>query len=187
MLIVHARFRSRCCYIEGLLLGRFPIESRGRRKKLREVGCVTAICAACFTLRAVIVAWSAIDSEDADLVCYALLVLQPFHSICEDVGHEPQGLQHCLRHAQPLLPGAIMAIQSRLLDNEAPGLRRVPMEESSGQTQGCVTVQDVLSHPFLNLIYYTACELIPSALVLYILRKLPPRRSQQGYQQIPVR
>ena len=50
------------------MLRRFPIESRGRRKKLREVGCVTAICAACFTLRAVIVAWSAIDSEDADLV-----------------------------------------------------------------------------------------------------------------------
>ena len=48
-------------------------------------------------------------------------------------------------------------------------------------------MQDVLNHPFLNLIYYTACELVPSALVLYILRKLPPRRSQQGYQQIPVR
>ena len=46
---------------------RFPIESRGRRKKLREVGCVTAICAACFTLRAVIVAWAAADSADADL------------------------------------------------------------------------------------------------------------------------
>lgn len=51
----------------------------------------------------------------------------------------------------------------------------------------CVIVQDVLNHPFLNLIYYTTCELVPSALVLYILRKLPPRRSQQGYQQIPVR
>lgn len=92
---------------------RFPIESRGRRKKLREVGCVTAICAACFTLRAVIVAWSAFDADDADL--------------------------------------------------------------------------DVLDHPLLNVVYYTACELVPSALVLYILRKLPPRRSQQGYQQIPVR
>ena len=53
---------------DSAVLCRFPIESRGRRKKLREVGCVTAICAACFTLRAVIVAWSAIDSEDADLV-----------------------------------------------------------------------------------------------------------------------
>ena len=69
--------------MHGVLLGkhclisstcRFPIESRGRRKKLREVGCVTAICAACFTLRAVIVAWSAIDSEDADLVGQLALI-----------------------------------------------------------------------------------------------------------------
>ena len=36
-------------------------------------------------------------------------------------------------------------------------------------------------------VYYTLCELLPSALVLYILRKLPPRRAQQGYQQIPAR
>jgi hypothetical protein len=34
-----------------LMLQRFPIESRGRKKKLREVGMVTSICAACFSLR----------------------------------------------------------------------------------------------------------------------------------------
>ena len=34
-----------------LMLQRFPIESRGRRKKLREVGWVTSICAGCFTFR----------------------------------------------------------------------------------------------------------------------------------------
>lgn len=34
-----------------LMLQRFPIESRGRRKKLQEVGLVTSICAACFTIR----------------------------------------------------------------------------------------------------------------------------------------
>jgi hypothetical protein len=34
-----------------LMLRRFPIESRGRRKKLREVGLVTTICATCFVLR----------------------------------------------------------------------------------------------------------------------------------------
>lgn len=34
-----------------LMLQRFPIESRGRKKKLREVGMVTTICAACFSLR----------------------------------------------------------------------------------------------------------------------------------------
>lgn len=44
---------------------------------------------------------------------------------------------------------------------------------------------DVMGHPLLNVIYYTGSEVIPSALVLYILRKLPPKRQQQGYQQIP--
>ena len=43
----------------------------------------------------------------------------------------------------------------------------------------------MLDHPLLNIIYYSACELVPSALVLYILRKLPPKRSVAGYQQIP--
>lgn len=34
-----------------VMLRRFPIESRGRQKKLREVGFVTAICATCFSIR----------------------------------------------------------------------------------------------------------------------------------------
>ena len=34
-----------------LMLQRFPIESRGRRKKLQEVGLVTSICAGCFSVR----------------------------------------------------------------------------------------------------------------------------------------
>ena len=44
---------------------------------------------------------------------------------------------------------------------------------------------DVMGHPLLNVIYYSGAEVVPSALVLYILRKLPPKRQQQGYQQIP--
>lgn len=94
-----------------LMLQRFPIESRGRKKKLREVGLVTSICAACFTLRAVLVALSAIDEEELDL--------------------------------------------------------------------------DVATHPVLNLLYYGLAEIIPSAWVLWILRKLPPKRVAQGYQSIP--
>lgn len=94
-----------------LMLRRFPIESRGRRKKLREVGLVTSICATCFLFRSIIVAWSAFDFEDADL--------------------------------------------------------------------------DVMGHPLLNLVYYSGAEIIPSSLVLYILRKLPPKRQAQGYTQIP--
>jgi Protein of unknown function (DUF1084) len=46
---------------------------------------------------------------------------------------------------------------------------------------------DVMTHPLLNLIYYGLVEVVPSAWVLYILRKLPPKRNPQGYQQIPVR
>ena len=34
---------------------------------LPQVGFVTVICATCFTVRAVIVAWSALDKQDADL------------------------------------------------------------------------------------------------------------------------
>ncbi|XP_019193133.1 PREDICTED: tobamovirus multiplication protein 1-like [Ipomoea nil] len=37
------------------------------------------------------------------------------------------------------------------------------------------TVDDV-NHPVLSLVYYMAAEILPSALVLYILRRLPPRR-----------
>ncbi|KAI7985094.1 Tobamovirus multiplication protein 1 [Camellia lanceoleosa] len=35
---------------------------------------------------------------------------------------------------------------------------------------------DVLNHPILNFVYYMTVEIFPSALVLFILRKLPPRR-----------
>lgn len=99
-----------------LMLRRFPIESRGRRKKLREVGLVTSICATCFLFRSIIVAWSTFDQEDADL--------------------------------------------------------------------------DVLGHPVLTAAYYSGAEIIPTALVLFILRKLPPRRTpaaaqQADYQPLP--
>ncbi|CAL9106492.1 unnamed protein product [Musa acuminata var. zebrina] len=48
------------------MLRRFPIESKGRRKKLNEVGSVTAICCTCFLIRCFVVALSAFDN-DADL------------------------------------------------------------------------------------------------------------------------
>ncbi|GAV65357.1 DUF1084 domain-containing protein, partial [Cephalotus follicularis] len=90
------------------MLRRFPIESRGRQKKLYEVGCVTGICCACFLIRCFVVALSAFNRK-ADL--------------------------------------------------------------------------DVLDHPILNLVYYTA-KIVPSALVLFILRKLPPRRVSDQYHPI---
>ncbi|KAG6386906.1 hypothetical protein SASPL_152084 [Salvia splendens] len=91
------------------MLRRFPIESKGRRKKLHEVGSVTAICFTCFLLRCFMVLLSAFDS-DASL--------------------------------------------------------------------------DVMYHPVLNLIYYMLVEILPSALVLFILRKLPPKRISAQYHAI---
>ncbi|KAL9265063.1 Tobamovirus multiplication protein 1-like protein [Drosera capensis] len=91
------------------MLRRFPIESKGRRKKLREVGSVTVICFTCFLIRCLMVAISAFDS-DASL--------------------------------------------------------------------------RVLDHPILDLIYYTLVEIIPSALVLFILSKLPPKRVSAQRHQI---
>ncbi|XP_038691735.1 tobamovirus multiplication protein 1 isoform X2 [Tripterygium wilfordii] len=92
-----------------LMLRRFPIESKGRRKKLHEVGSVTAVCFTCFLIRCFVVVLSAFDS-DASL--------------------------------------------------------------------------DVLNHPILNFIYYMLVEILPSALVLYILRKLPPKRISAQYHPI---
>lgn len=91
------------------MLRRFPIESKGRRKKLHEVGSVTAVCFACFLLRCFVVGLSAFD-KDASL--------------------------------------------------------------------------DVLDHPVLNLVYYLLAEILPSALVLFILRKLPPKRVSAQYHPI---
>jgi len=91
------------------LLRRFPIESKGRQKKLYEVGTVTAICVTCFLIRCVVVALSAFDPD-------------------------------------------------------------VSLE--------------VLDHPILDLFYYTLTEILPSALVLFVLRKLPPKRVSAQYHPI---
>jgi hypothetical protein len=92
-----------------VMLRRFPIESKGRRKKLHEVGSVTAICFTCFVIRCFVVFLSAFDSD-------------------------------------------------------------VSLE--------------VVDHPVLNAIYYTVVEILPSILVLYILRKLPPKRIPAQYHAI---
>ncbi|KAL2906868.1 Tobamovirus multiplication protein 3 [Bienertia sinuspersici] len=92
-----------------LMLQRFPVESKGRRKKLQEVGYVTSICFTCFFIRCVMMCFSAFDKA-ADL--------------------------------------------------------------------------DVLNHPLLNFSYYLVVEILPSALVLFILRKLPPKRGITQYHPI---
>ncbi|CAL9109132.1 tobamovirus multiplication protein [Musa troglodytarum] len=92
-----------------LMLQRFPVESRGRRKKLQEVGYVATICFSCFLVRCIMMCFNAFDKA-ADL--------------------------------------------------------------------------DVLNHPILNFLYYLLVEIIPSSLVLFILRKLPPRRGITQYHPI---
>ncbi|XP_057961195.1 protein TOM THREE HOMOLOG 1 [Malania oleifera] len=92
-----------------LMLQRFPVESKGRRKKLQEVGYVTTICFTCFLVRCIMMCFDAFD-EAADL--------------------------------------------------------------------------DVLDHPILNSIYYLLVEILPSSLVLFILRKLPPKRGITQYHPI---
>ncbi|XP_040940408.1 tobamovirus multiplication protein 3 isoform X1 [Gossypium hirsutum] len=92
-----------------LMLQRFPVESKGRRKKLQEVGYVTTICFTCFLVRCIMMCFNAFD-KGADL--------------------------------------------------------------------------NVLNHPILNLIYYLLVEILPSSLVLFILRKLPPKRGITQYHPI---
>ncbi|XP_022986116.1 protein TOM THREE HOMOLOG 1-like [Cucurbita maxima] len=92
-----------------LMLQRFPVESKGRRKKLQEVGYVTTICFSCFLIRCIMMCFNAFDRA-ADL--------------------------------------------------------------------------DVLDHPVLNFIYYMLVEILPSSLVLFILRKLPPKRGITQYHPI---
>ncbi|KAH0727212.1 hypothetical protein KY284_003077 [Solanum tuberosum] len=91
------------------MLRRFPIESRGRQKKLHEVGFVTGICCICFMIRCVMVVISAFNRK-ADV--------------------------------------------------------------------------DVIDHPVLILFYYMVVEILPSILVLFILRKLPPKRVSEQYHPI---
>ncbi|AQL09893.1 Tobamovirus multiplication protein 3 [Zea mays] len=92
-----------------MFCSRFPVESKGRRKKLNEVGYVTTICFGCFLIRCIMMCLSAFN-KDADL--------------------------------------------------------------------------DVLNHPILNFFYYLLAEIAPSSLVLFILRKLPPRRGIAQYHPI---
>ncbi|KAI3711118.1 hypothetical protein L2E82_14132 [Cichorium intybus] len=92
-----------------LMLKRFPVESRGRRNKLQEVGYVTTICFICFLLRSI------------------MMFINAF--------------------------------------------------------SGSANV-DVLNQPVLTFIYYLLVEILPSALVLFVLRKLPPKRGIIQYHAI---
>ncbi|KAL5163606.1 Tobamovirus multiplication protein 1 [Glycine soja] len=72
-------------------------------------------------------------------------------------------------------------------------LRRFPIESKGRRkklNEGFLSAfdsdasPDVLDHPILDLIYFMLVEVLPSALVLYILRKLPPKRISAQYHPI---
>ncbi|KAM7463321.1 hypothetical protein LguiA_031442 [Lonicera macranthoides] len=57
-----------------LMLQRFPVESKGRRKKLQEVGYVTTICFSCFLVRCVMTCFDAFDvAADLDVLDHPIL------------------------------------------------------------------------------------------------------------------
>ncbi|XP_016537419.1 tobamovirus multiplication protein 3 isoform X1 [Capsicum annuum] len=59
-----------------LMLQRFPVESKGRRKKLQEVGYVTTICFSCFLIRCVMMCFNAFDkAADLDVLDHPILNL----------------------------------------------------------------------------------------------------------------
>ncbi|KAJ0568802.1 hypothetical protein HanHA300_Chr05g0158941 [Helianthus annuus] len=69
-----------------IMLRRFPIESKGRQKKLHEVGSVTGICFTCFVVRSFVDVLSAFDSHASldvldhpvlNFFFYMVLVLTP--------------------------------------------------------------------------------------------------------------
>eukprot|EP01024_Parvocaulis_polyphysoides_P027751 TRINITY_DN250_c1_g1_i1.p2 TRINITY_DN250_c1_g1~~TRINITY_DN250_c1_g1_i1.p2 ORF type:complete len:127 (-),score=8.57 TRINITY_DN250_c1_g1_i1:636-1016(-) len=95
-----------------LMLSRFPLESKGRKRKVREVGAVTFICTITFMARAIVLCISIFTND------------------------------------------------------------------------GKLSI-DVVRHPLMNFFYYLLFEVLPTVLVLYILRKLPPKRNAFGYQAIP--
>lgn len=66
------------------MLRQFPIESRGRHKKLQEVGLITVICSTCFAARAILLVLFIFDRNDfdVDLMNNALLNIV-FYIVCE--------------------------------------------------------------------------------------------------------
>ncbi|KAI3795703.1 hypothetical protein L1987_38360 [Smallanthus sonchifolius] len=65
---------------------------------------------------------------------------------------------------------------------DSVGRRKKLHEDVSSAFDSEVSL-DVPDHQVLNLIFYMLTEILPSALALFILRKLPPKRVSAQYQQ----
>ncbi|KAJ0082888.1 hypothetical protein Patl1_11094 [Pistacia atlantica] len=71
-----------------------------------------------------------------------------------------------------------------MISVDEQGLSGLPKDQDLLSAFDTDASLDVLDHPVLNLIYYMLVEILPSALVLYILRKLPPKRISAQYHPI---
>ncbi|KAK7837862.1 tobamovirus multiplication protein 1 [Quercus suber] len=144
------------------MLRRFPIESKGRRKKLHEI------------------------LKPKTILLYnryhPALYLGQRNGECRDtISLEHEAGRACCkgdkkRLSRGELVGSVTAIcfTCFLIRCFVVLLSAFDMDASL----------DVLDHPVLNLIYYMLVEIMPSALVLYILRKLPPKRISAQYHPI---
>ncbi|CAA6656572.1 unnamed protein product [Spirodela intermedia] len=122
------------------MLRRFPIESKGRRKKLHETDFL----------------WRFNDFLDAGWVCYRDLLHLLSHKVLRG-----EYFILLLSFSHLVFLCCLCQVGVSAFDSNAS--------------------LDVLYHPILNLVYYTLTEIVPSALVLYILRKLPPKRVSAHY------
>uniref|UniRef100_A0A164VS48 USP domain-containing protein n=1 Tax=Daucus carota subsp. sativus TaxID=79200 RepID=A0A164VS48_DAUCS len=90
-----------------IMLRRFPIESRGRQKKLHEVGFVTGICCTCFLIRCFVVGLSAFDEHvDVDVLGHPILDLIFYalrRFLVEEQGEQGATLSECESIVQQVL------------------------------------------------------------------------------------
>ncbi|XP_038974873.1 tobamovirus multiplication protein 1-like isoform X2 [Phoenix dactylifera] len=137
-----------------VMLRRFPIESKGRQKKLHEVEWIISFCGLSGYRSGL--DWAGIGRDPV--------------KITSDLQVWPQ-------HVPRLdFVGYVTAIcfTCFLIRCIVVGLSAFDSSESL----------DVLDHPILNFFYYMLTEILPSGLVLYILRKLPPKRISAQYHPI---
>ncbi|XP_022632549.1 protein TOM THREE HOMOLOG 1 isoform X2 [Vigna radiata var. radiata] len=82
-----------------------------------------------------------------------------------------------------LLYGGRLFLMLQRFPVESKG-RRKKLQEMCFNAFDKAADLDVLDHPILNFIYYLLVEILPSSLVLFILRKLPPKRGITQYHPI---
>ena len=58
-------------------------------------------------------------------------------------------------------------------------VRAVLLVQAAVDADGRFGGLDVMSHPVLNGVYYMVCEVLPLGLVMWILRKLPPKKERR--------